>query len=119
MTDNGCKYFYKNLCSKNYKSKDCTNCFRDIRNDFFDRIDETEVQDFLDFLMGKYMPQNLYMKNPPKLTANMAFKIIYYMQEILGVLPDKFEMCKTCKQIYDSENGGSLKDRHCDYCRRN
>jgi hypothetical protein len=96
----------------------CTNCYSTYRNSFLDRIDVEDVEDFHKFLQGDYMPKNLHMKNPPRMSKQRAFKIIYYLQEVLGVLPDDFEMCKTCGRIYDSANEGSLNDRHCDCCRR-
>jgi hypothetical protein len=58
------------------------------------------------------------MKRPPHLSGQMAFRIIYYLQEIMEVIPDKFERCVSCGRIYNSEEEGSSKKLHCDYCRR-
>lgn len=75
-----------------------------------------EVEQFYNFLQGEVPPQ-FYMKRPPHLSETMAFRIIYYLQEIMHVIPDKFERCVTCGCIYDSENeGNSRKGCHCDYC---
>lgn len=83
-----------------------------------DDITLEKIEKFYEFLQGKYMPEYLYMKCPPRLSEQKAFKIIYYMQEIMEILPDKFERCTTCGCIYDSEMGGSFKSLHCDDCRR-
>ena len=79
-------------------------------------IAEPDIDDFSQFLQGQYMPWNLNMSHPPKMTKAMANKIIYYLQEILGVLPDKYDMCKTCGIMYDSANEGSSKEGRCGSC---
>ena len=81
-------------------------------------FDDNKMYELFDFLANGTMPDNLHMKCPPKLGERMAFRIIYFLQEITEVLPDKWEMCKTCKCLYDSECEGSSKKRHCDSCRR-
>jgi len=81
-------------------------------------IDEEKMQELFDFLAYGKIPEGLHMKRPPKLGEQMAFRIIYFLQEETGVLPDKWEMCKTCKCLYNSENEGCSKQRHCDDCRR-
>ena len=32
--------------------------------------------------------------------------MIYYLQEEMGILPDRYEMCNRCKRIYDTYEGG-------------
>ena len=81
-----------------------------------DKITEEQVNEFYEFLQGKHMPECLTMKRQPHLSGHMAFRIIYYLQEILEVLPDRFEHCKTCGCIFDSYNEGH--ELHCDYCRK-
>jgi hypothetical protein len=80
-------------------------------------ITQEQIEQFYEFLQGK-VPEGLIMKRPPHLSKPMAFRIIYYLQEELGILPDKYERCITCGHIYDSENEGSLNSLHCDYCRK-
>lgn len=62
-------------------------------------IDEQKMVDFFSFLQDN-------MNLPP----NQAFAIIYYLQEELEVLPDNFELCATCKSLYDTQHGGALVD---------
>jgi len=59
-----------------------------------------------------------FLKNKIKLNNKKAFKVIYYLQEYFkwddengtnyGLLPDTFEQCQKCKDIYDSSNSGCL-----------
>lgn len=81
-----------------------------------DGISLEEVEQFYEFLQGEVPPQ-LHMKRPPHLSGTMAFRIIYYLQEIMHVIPDKYERCISCGCIYNSEReGDSRKGCHCDYC---
>jgi len=57
-----------------------------------------------------------FLKNKIKLNNKKAFKVIYYLQEYFkwddengtnyGLLPDTFEQCQKCKDIYDSSFDG-------------
>ena len=80
-------------------------------------ITQDQIEQFYEFLQGE-VPQGLNMKRPPHLSGQMAFRIIYYLQEIMGILPDKFERCKTCGNIFNTETEGNPETLHCDYCRR-
>lgn len=66
-----------------------------------------KVQEFYNWLQGESRPDGIEFTNSPKLTPEEAFCVIYYLQEELWVLPDKYEMCRECKDIYDSENEGA------------
>jgi len=81
-------------------------------------ITEDQIEQLYEFLQGK-VPDGLTMKCPPKLSKQMAFKIIYYLQEELEVLPDNYERCLSCGCIYDADQEGSFnKGTHCDYHRK-
>jgi hypothetical protein len=80
-------------------------------------ISQKQVKEFYEFLQGE-VPEKLNMKRPPHLSGQVAFRIIYYLQEIMEILRDKFERCASCGRIYNSEEEGSFKTSHCDYCRR-
>ena len=59
------------------------------------------------------------MKHHPRLSSRMAFKIIWYLQEVMGVIPDHYERCITCGCLYDSWSEGHYDERnghHCDNC---
>lgn len=82
------------------------------------KITIEQVNDLYKFMQGE-VPECLTMKRPPHLSETMAFRIIYYLQEIMGILPDTYERCVTCGILYDSNNEGSCyKGMHCDYCRK-
>lgn len=49
---------------------------------------------------------SILLNESPKLSDNQAFNVIYYMQEFLNILPDKFEKCSRCGKIFDTENSG-------------
>lgn len=66
-----------------------------------------KVQEFYNWLQGESCPGDIEFTHSPKLTPEEAFSVVYYLQEELGVLPDKYEMCRECKDIYDSENEGA------------
>ena len=70
-----------------------------------------QVKEFFDFLRGE-LPDgmNTIKKDIPKLRDDQAFSIIWYIQEHLGLLPDRFELCHECKQIYDTDYGGIAVD---------
>ena len=75
-----------------------------------------QLQGFHEFLMGK-VPKgwNIKRKYMPKLTADQAFEVIYYLQEKLYVFPDNFELCHECHELHDSGDGilvDNLEDAH-------
>ena len=53
------------------------------------------------------------------LTPEQAFSVVYYLQEELRIIPDNYEMCDECHNIYDSfEEGYVVKNKHfCDSCK--
>lgn len=67
------------------------------------------VRKFYEWLQGGKNPESIDFKTKPKLTAEEAFSVIYYLQEELGILPDCYEQCRECKCLYDSyEEGTSI-----------
>ena len=88
-----------------------------VRLDNKKEITEEQVEALYCFLQGE-LPQGWVMKRNPKFSQQMAFRIIYYLQEEMGVIPDIYERCVTCGCIFNSENEGDLEKMHCDVCRR-
>lgn len=64
-----------------------------------------QVQELHAMLTGKSLPDGATMKQPA-LPPDVAFNVIWYLQEVLRVLPDRFEMCDYCYTVYDSHDGG-------------
>lgn len=64
------------------------------------------VTEFFEFLQGnKAYPDGIILKSRPRLSKNQAFSVIYVLQERMGLIPDKFELCDQCHEIFDANYG--------------
>lgn len=72
-----------------------------------DDIEIEQINEFYEWLQGKSRPDELHFKEKMNLTEEQAFSVIYFLQEYLEVLPDKFERCRECGCIFDSYFGGT------------
>ena len=94
-------------------AEDCEafNPFNQIRNN---RNENEEifpkVCEFYDFLLGLSVPEGFTLKHKPKLSAEEAFSVIYLLQEHLHILPDSFEKCDGCDELFDSDREGYYLD---------
>lgn len=70
--------------------------------------EEGFIQQFYEFLQGKMHPDKINAENVPNLTKEQAWHVIYCMQEYFGIFDDRFERCKICDHIYDSDAGGMV-----------
>lgn len=55
----------------------------------------------------------------PKLTDEQAFLVIYALQEVYGFIPDTYEKCSSCGNLYDSDEEGTVGadgGNYCDLC---
>jgi hypothetical protein len=75
-----------------------------------------QVDKLYSFLQGE-LPEGCYC-NPPKMSSRKAFTIIWFIQEFLRVIPETYERCTRCGNLFDTYNsGGNIRDRYyCDYC---
>jgi len=73
------------------------------------KITLEQVRELHQFLQG-VVPKEVQLANPPKLTPEKAFDVIWFLQEHLGVLPDNFEMCQVCHEIFDQHSEGWVLD---------
>ena len=48
-------------------------------------------------------PDRISRENAPDVTKEQAWHVIYCMQEYFGIFDDRFERCKLCERIYDSD----------------
>ena len=65
------------------------------------------------FLQGEN-PEGFIVK-PLNIDSKTAFTIIWFIQERLRIIPDNYEMCSKCGEIYDANCGGGRV--HCkNYC---
>ena len=82
-----------------------------------------QVDVFYKFLQGE-CPEKFEIKEMPNLTQDQAFAVIYYLQEGLNILlPEAYEKCRICGDLFDSDNEGCsamLCDAHytsmCPHC---
>jgi hypothetical protein len=87
-------------------------------NDNKNLEDQEWIQDFYNFLQGD-CPEDLILQrgHQPKLSKKKAFAIIYYLQEILPIIPDSLEQCHNCGSIFDSDKEGLYwQSKGRDYC---
>lgn len=72
-----------------------------------EKLSAEVLNEFCQFLMGGRIPGGITMKHRPrKMTAKQAMSVIYVLQEFVGVISDRFEMCDACNWIYDTEQEG-------------
>lgn len=62
------------------------------------------IIELFEFLQGKEV-EHFTLKRRPKLTKNQAFTVIYYLQERMGLIPDKYEFCDGCHELFDADYG--------------
>jgi len=75
-----------------------------------DEITLEQVQQFMSLLTGDWLPDHWTFDNVPKITRREAFVVIYFLQEYLPVLPNHYEQCSVCEEMYDSEYDGFTID---------
>ena len=79
-----------------------------------------ETKELYEFLKGETPEGFKFKTGQPKLSEDEAFTIIYVLQEKFHLIPDFYEKCAECKEIYDSENDGHHFDgvgiNLCDGC---
>lgn len=85
------------------------------------KINTNTIQELHDFLTGEGLPKGVTIskRHQPKLSPEKAMTVIWFLQEHLRIIPDIYEMCDVCKNIYDSEEQGLSfqKGGHvCDNC---
>lgn len=73
------------------------------------RVSLGDVDMFYRFLQGE-VPECLSLREPPNLSKVQAFGVIYYLQEVMGLLSDTYEQCNNpeCRDLYDSDYEGCL-----------
>lgn len=85
-------------------------------------MDLEQTKSLFEFLQGNNQSEVIEFKDGsiPKLTPEQAFSVIYYLQEELKVIPDVYEKCDECHEIFntDSEGRQNLKSHKffCDGC---
>ena len=73
------------------------------------------VQQFHEFLQGRLPNGVTVVGNPPRMTADDAFSVIWFLQEVSGLISDSIEMCAYCGTLFDSHKEGHIGEEknHC------
>jgi len=70
------------------------------------------MDELFSFLKGEGLPEGMRCKMP-KLPPDMAFTVIWFLQEHMSCLSTSIEMCQSCKCLYDSDSEGQhISDEH-------
>jgi hypothetical protein len=70
-----------------------------------DEITLDNINQLYEYLQGKLPDCVSKSVFTPKLSPKHAFEIIWFLQEVTGCLPDKYERCSICGTIYNSDEG--------------
>ena len=75
-----------------------------------------QTEELYRFLQGE-LPGGVYCK-APRLSERQAFRVIWFIQERLRIIPDSYERCCHCGTLSDTQcSGGTRRDRYyCDEC---
>lgn len=78
-----------------------------------------QTQEFFDFLQGT-VPESIHLGRGEKLrlTRKQAFNVIWYLQERLGIIPSRYEMChrRGCDSDLFDTYGEGCSALWCDDC---
>jgi len=69
-----------------------------------------KIEEFYRYLRGIDKPENIVNMFKPKLSHEAATTIIWFLQVQTGIIPDQFEFCDDCKNVYDSHRAGYWSD---------
>jgi hypothetical protein len=78
-----------------------------------------KIEELYNFLRGEKI-KNVVHKFKPKLSRSNAEYVIWFLQEVTGIIPQSFEFCAECEgEVYDSHREGhysEIKGKfYCDY----
>jgi hypothetical protein len=82
--------------------------FIGLRGNIDNPVTLEETQALFNWLKGEPI-ENIHFPDgeQPELTNEQAFSVIYFLQEALGIIPDHYEMCKGCSEIFDNDSEGT------------
>lgn len=68
------------------------------------------VREFHAFLQG-ILPEGITTVKFRKMNPRQSFSVIWFLQEVSGVIDDRFELCHNCDQVFDSYQEGHYDDK--------
>jgi hypothetical protein len=78
-----------------------------------------EAREFYAFLQGGPPPEGFTLRGRPRLSRSAAFSVLYVLQERYHVIPDTFEQCVICHELFDISESGTYDEsgkHYCDTC---
>ena len=115
-----CEIDNGNCYNQGRKCRFCTHNLNAERQDGEQHIEDCyitpldKVDELYRYLKGEGLPEGVECPTP-KLSPEMAFHVIRFLQEITNCLPDYIERCNGCGELYDSERSGYyLDDQYAD-----
>jgi len=101
-------------CFGKYDESMCYDCIHnkektesDAKERFINFRDKIDI--LYKYLKGEEVPEGVHCKKPT-LSPDLAFAVIYFLQEIMHVLPDTIEQCDGCKELFDTDSSGWIID---------
>jgi hypothetical protein len=75
-----------------------------------------EAREFITFLRGKG-PDGFRLPDRPRLGKRAAFTVLYVLQERFRLIPDTYEECAACTELFDTtEEGGYDEKQNKHFC---
>lgn len=71
-----------------------------------DKLNTDILNRFIEYLQGEYIPPDWNIKDRPNLNLKQAWDVVYMLQEWIKLIPDNFELCSECEQIFDIDDNG-------------
>lgn len=69
-----------------------------------------EAREFYAFLRGSG-PKGFRLPQRPRLGKRAAFAVLYVLQEQFRLIPDTFEQCDGCLELFDSAKEGCYEGK--------
>lgn len=69
-----------------------------------------ETRQLYAFLRTGRGPKGFRLRARPRLSWDAAFSVIYVLQEKFRLVPDTFEQCVRCHEIFDSAETGEYDE---------
>lgn len=70
-----------------------------------------ETRDLYALLRGGPAPEGFHLGGRPRLSARAAFAVVYVLQEKYHLIPDTFEQCSRCRELFDSNESGHYDEK--------
>lgn len=86
-----------------------------------ERDPRERIEELYQFLQGN-LPDRIRVQDAaiPRLTADQAWTVIWYLGNLYWQIPDHIERCDECHTMFDTKNEGQLRDSKpfhlCDNC---